>query len=85
MNQPSIQTRHRSVFKRSFERHMDLFLTTQYLQWGHLAEVSSEAYDAFAPTSEQWTTYLRSHQARSSSAVIGETYTIGDLDAAIKS
>ena len=84
MNQPSIQTRHRSVFKRSFERHMDLFLTTQYLQWGHLADASAEVYRTFEPTSGHWASYLRSHQVKSLATAIEGLHTVGDLDVAIK-
>ena len=84
MNQPSIQIRYNSVFKRSFERHMDLFLTTQYLQFGHFAEASTDAYRAFDPTSAHWSNYLRSHQAKSLGAVIGGIHTVGELDVAIK-
>ena len=84
MNQPSLQARYNSVFKRSFERHIDLFLTTQFLEWGHLSEASTDAYRAFEPTSTHWSNYLRSHQAKSLDAVIAGGFSVGDLDMAIK-
>jgi 5-methylcytosine-specific restriction endonuclease McrA len=78
-----ITQRYKSIVKRSFERHLDLFLTAQFLrssvqEW----EVSPDSYKTFQPTDQDWISYLTSHQAKSFDAAIGNS-TVRKLDDAI--
>jgi hypothetical protein len=79
-----IARRHKEVLKRSFDRHMDLFLTSQFLREKELKQVSVEGYATFSPGAGEWSAYLRSQQAKSYTDILEEGCSIKDLDEAIK-
>jgi hypothetical protein len=83
MTSTEITQRYKAIVKRSFERHLDLFLTVQFIRSSAL-EVSPDSYKAFQPTDQEWNSYLSSHQAKSFDTVFGDS-TIRELDDAIKS
>jgi hypothetical protein len=74
------------VLRRSFARHLDLFLTARYLQGadGTLNHISSNDYHTFQPTVEERAAYLRSYQAPSLSEPFAHGQTVQDLDTAIR-
>ncbi|MBC6992238.1 hypothetical protein [Hymenobacter sp. BT491] len=86
MTSAEISQRYQRLLTRSFARHLDLFLTTCYYRApaDGLLAITSEAYEAFQPTREAWTVYLRSQQAKSFDALFVNTYTVGDLHHAIE-
>ena len=86
MPDQSLSTRYSAVRKRSFARHLDLFLTVSYLRSaeGSLEHISPDDYRLFQPTAEERTAYLRSYQARSLSEVIAHRQTVLSLDTAIR-
>jgi 5-methylcytosine-specific restriction endonuclease McrA len=84
MTSTEITQRYKAIANRSFERHLDLFLTAQFLRSSAQAlEVSPDSYKAFQPTDQEWSSYLASHQAKSFDAAFGGG-TIRELDNAIK-
>ena len=82
----SLATRYNALLKRSFARHLDLFLTVVYLRRGDgsLANISSEEYGRFQPTADERDSYLLSQQARKFSEPFTHNRTVQDLDTAIK-
>lgn len=87
MTSAEIIRRHQHVTKRSFARHMDLFLTAQFLRSlsQDLSQVSEQEYETFLATPEDRARYLESHQAKSFNSLFGNSSTIKALDEAIKS
>lgn len=84
MTSTEITQRYQAIVKRSFERHLDLFLTAQFLRSSAQAlAVSPDSYRTFQPTDHEWSSYLSSHQAKSFDAAFGNG-TIRELDDAIK-
>ena len=86
MPQPDITRRHQAIRKRSFKRHLDLFLTTSLLRSPQqdLSQVATcQAYQTFLPTSQEWTFYVKSQQAKTYNDSVNNI-TIGTLDKAIK-
>lgn len=86
MASQSLLTRYNTVRKRSFTRHLDLFLTALYLRRddGTLDLTSPEEYLSFQPTIEEKAAYLRSHQARSLNERFAPGQTVQSLDDAIR-
>lgn len=84
MTPSEVTQRYKSIVKRSFERHMDLFLTAQFLRSPvQSLTISPNSYRTFQPTDQEWSSYLSSHQAKSFDAAFGDT-TVRKLDDAIK-
>jgi hypothetical protein len=79
-------TRYSAVRKRSFARHLDLFLTASYLRStnGSLEHISQDEYRCFQPAAEERAAYLRSHQARCLSEPFAHGQTVKSLDIAIR-
>jgi hypothetical protein len=77
--------RYQALRKRSFERHLDLFLTTCFLRSPNqdLSQVEPSVYQAFHPTPQEWTFYVQSQQAKSYATSVNNI-NIGVLDKAIK-
>jgi 5-methylcytosine-specific restriction endonuclease McrA len=86
MASQSLLTRHSTVRKRSFARHLDLFLTALYLRRtdGTLHLTNPDEYLNFQPTVEEKAAYLRSYQARSLSEPFAPGRTVQSLDDAIR-
>jgi len=86
MSSQPLSTRYSTVRKRSFARHLDLFLTAIYLrsEQGSLEGANSSTYQSFKPTAEEKAAYLRSHQARSLSEPFAHGQTVQSLDTAIR-
>jgi len=82
MTQTEINRRYQSVTKRSFERHMDLFLTAYFLRSAdhNLLQVTPATYESFQPTQEELISYLESHQAKNSSIAFATASTVQELD-----
>lgn len=78
--------RYSAVRKRSFARHLDLFLTASYLRSteGSLEHISQDDYRRFQPTAEERAAYLHSYQARSLSKLVAHGQTVLSLDTAIR-
>ncbi|SFQ48873.1 hypothetical protein [Hymenobacter arizonensis] len=87
MTSAEITSRYQSVIRRSFARHMDLFLTAQFLRSSNqdLSQVSEREYETFQATPEDWARYLESHQAKSLTSSFGNSSTVQALDENIKS
>jgi hypothetical protein len=84
--QPLLSTRYSALRRRSFARHLDLFLTAIYLRRaeGSLDGITPDEYRSFQPAQEERAAYLRSHQARSLSEPFAHDKTIQSLDTAIR-
>ncbi|MFD1874339.1 hypothetical protein [Hymenobacter bucti] len=80
-----ITHRYQALRKRSFERHLDLFLTTCFLRspTQDLSQVEPSVYQAFLPTPQEWAFYVQSQQAKSYATSVNNI-NIGTLDKAIK-
>lgn len=80
-----MSSRYHAVRKRSFERHLDLFLTTCFLRSPQqdLSHVTPALYQAFHPTPQEWMFYVESQQAKSYATSVNNI-NIGTLDKAIK-
>ena len=85
MPQPDLARRYQAIRKRSFERHLDLFLTTSLLRAPQqdLSHVGLDTYQSFLPTPQEWTFYVKSQQAKTYNHSVSNI-TIGTLDKAIK-
>lgn len=81
-----LSIRYSAVRKRSFARHLDLFLTASYLRSpeGSLEHISQDDYRRFQPTAEERAAYLHSYQARSLSELVAHGQTILSLDTVIR-
>lgn len=81
-----LSTRYSAVRKRSFARHLDLFLTASYLRStdGSIGHIRQDVYRHFQPAAEERAAYLRSHQARSLSEPFAHGQTVQSLDTAIR-
>lgn len=73
--------RHQAILKRSFERHLDLFLTTCLLRspQQNLSQVGLDAYQTFQPTTQEWAFYVQSQQAKTFATSVNNI-NIGALD-----
>ncbi|GAB3840349.1 hypothetical protein [Hymenobacter jeollabukensis] len=81
-----LYTRFSAIRKRSFARHLDLFLTTIYLRSvdGRLQHIRQDEYRCFHPAAEERAAYLRSHQARSLGEPFAHGQTVQCLEIAIR-
>ncbi|MVN79275.1 hypothetical protein GO988_23325 [Hymenobacter sp. HMF4947] len=86
MTAAEVTKRYKEVVKRSFDRHLDLFLTAHFLRspTQDLANATPQAYAMFQLEPLEWDYYLRSHQAKRLSAAFSATSTVGALDQAIQ-
>ena len=86
MTPAQINQRYKGITTRSFQRHMDLFLTAHFLRSSarELSHVSAADYKLFQPSPEELALYLQSHQAKSFDSSFGHNSTIRALDDVIK-
>ncbi len=86
MPSSSLLNRFSVVRKRSYARHLDLFLTASFLRStdGCLEHISQDEYRHFLPTAGSGTAYVRSYQVRTLSQPLANGQSVQSLDTAIR-
>ncbi|SET98100.1 hypothetical protein [Hymenobacter actinosclerus] len=82
----SLPPRYKALRRRSFERHLDLYLTAIYLLDGdsQLGGANLATYKKFESTAELRAAYLRAEQAPNLREPFAHSRTVQDLDKAIR-